>query len=83
MRALWVRARALCRVLSGGLVGRYMLFCLSFPGSQWVFGCQCVQIALWCGAGTSKLGPWFKYVIGDTRMFIYLFIKNLILIARM
>lgn len=41
----------------------YMLFCLAFPGTQWRFGCQCVQIALWCGAGVAKVGPWFKYVV--------------------
>ena len=40
----------------------YMLFCLAFPGKQWIFGCQCCQLALWLGAGISKLGPWFKYV---------------------
>ena len=38
----------------------YMLFCLAFD--EWIFGCQCVQLALWTGAGISKLGPWFKAV---------------------
>ena len=41
----------------------YMLVCLCFNGPQWIFGCQCVQLALWTGAGISKLGPWFKYVV--------------------
>ena len=38
----------------------YMLYCLAFD--EWLFGCQCVQLALWTGAGLSKLGPWFKAV---------------------
>jgi len=41
----------------------YMLFSLAFPGSQWIFGCQCVMIALWTGAGIAKIGPWFQYVL--------------------
>jgi len=39
----------------------YMLVCLSFP--DWRSGMQCVQLALWCWAGVSKMGPWFQYVI--------------------
>eukprot|EP01006_Ploeotia_vitrea_P043380 TRINITY_DN66723_c7_g5_i2.p1 TRINITY_DN66723_c7_g5~~TRINITY_DN66723_c7_g5_i2.p1 ORF type:complete len:397 (-),score=7.06 TRINITY_DN66723_c7_g5_i2:197-1387(-) len=42
-----------------------MLFCLMFPGRQWLFGCQMVQVALWTGAGVAKWGPWFKYVIAQ------------------
>lgn len=41
----------------------YMMFCLCFSGPQWIFGCQCVQVALWTGAGVAKLGPWFQYVV--------------------
>ena len=39
-----------------------MMFCLMFTGPQWVFGCQCCQIALWTWAGMAKVGPWFPYV---------------------
>eukprot|EP00931_Biecheleriopsis_adriatica_P091359 TRINITY_DN65246_c0_g1_i1.p1 TRINITY_DN65246_c0_g1~~TRINITY_DN65246_c0_g1_i1.p1 ORF type:complete len:572 (-),score=72.42 TRINITY_DN65246_c0_g1_i1:115-1800(-) len=41
----------------------YQMVCLAFGGSQWLFGCQMVQLALWTGAGVSKIGPWFKYVV--------------------
>eukprot|EP01065_Artemidia_motanka_P018710 TRINITY_DN22048_c0_g1_i1.p1 TRINITY_DN22048_c0_g1~~TRINITY_DN22048_c0_g1_i1.p1 ORF type:complete len:567 (+),score=152.40 TRINITY_DN22048_c0_g1_i1:65-1765(+) len=40
----------------------YMMVCCCFEGPQWVFGCQCVQLALWSWAAASKCGPWFKYV---------------------
>lgn len=39
----------------------YMLVCLVFP--DWRSGMQCVQLALWCWAGISKMGPWFQYVL--------------------
>lgn len=42
----------------------YQMICLCFGGQQWRFGCQMVQVALWTGAGLSKVGPWFKYVVG-------------------
>ncbi|CAE8637382.1 unnamed protein product [Polarella glacialis] len=39
----------------------YMVLCLGFP--DWQHGCQVVQLALWCWAGVSKMGPWWKYVL--------------------
>lgn len=42
----------------------YQMICLAFKGPQWRFGCQMVQVALWTFAGLSKMGPWFKYVVG-------------------
>mmetsp|Transcript_80148 Transcript_80148/g.226883 ORF Transcript_80148/g.226883 Transcript_80148/m.226883 type:complete len:557 (-) Transcript_80148:24-1694(-) len=41
----------------------YQAVCFMFPGQQWRFGCQMVQVALWTGAGLSKVGPWFKHVV--------------------
>jgi len=38
----------------------YMVICLFF--SDWVNGCQIVQLGLWLWAGFSKMGPWFPPV---------------------
>jgi len=38
----------------------YMVVCLFF--SDWVHGCQIVQLGLWLWAGFSKIGPWFPPV---------------------
>eukprot|EP00494_Astrolonche_serrata_P028887 UN29154 len=40
----------------------YMLFCGFWP-EYFLYGCQCVQLALWFWAGVAKIGPWFKYVV--------------------
>lgn len=41
----------------------YMTLCCCFARPQAVAGCQAVQLAIWFGAGVSKCGPWFAYVL--------------------
>lgn len=41
----------------------YMLVCCLVPWAHALTGCQLVQLALWFFAGTSKIGPWMKYVM--------------------
>lgn len=41
----------------------YMLICCLAPWQHALTGCQLVQLALWFFAGTSKAGPWMKYVM--------------------